>query len=151
MSERSCGDCRACCTVLGVRDVAPEPKPAFQRCAHECEAGCAIYDTRPHTCRVYRCAWLDGMDDESSRPDLLGVILDCAAPSLAAQQLAEQGDAGGKRAVEQARNTIHAREVRHGAFNEPRVANGLGRLVRNGKLVVLVPFKGRKLAVGVAL
>ena len=36
-----------------------------------------IYDERPTTCRVYRCAWLSEPDafPEWMRPDLIGVIV----------------------------------------------------------------------------
>lgn len=75
IQPRSCGECRACCTVLGVRELE---KPNYQRCDHECAKGCAIYASRPQTCRDYYCMWAQGLieGDERRRPDKLGVVFD---------------------------------------------------------------------------
>ncbi len=75
---RSCGECSACCTVLGVRDLEP-PKPDYVACS-DCRpgGGCSRYTTRPPTCEGYQCLWLTGAlgDDESTRPDRLGLVFD---------------------------------------------------------------------------
>lgn len=75
---KPCGDCRACCTVLGVREF---DKPNYQPCQHECSTGCSIYPTRPESCRTYQCGWKWGLieGDERRRPDKLGVIFDFQA------------------------------------------------------------------------
>lgn len=73
---RFCGDCSACCTVLGVRDLEP-PKPDYVACS-DClpDGGCARYATRPPTCKGYVCGWLHGWGEEGDRPDKLGLILE---------------------------------------------------------------------------
>ena len=64
MRERAlpgCGECRACCVVLGFEarpDELPFAKPAGEPCPHLCASGCAIYAARPPVCRRFRCAWL---------------------------------------------------------------------------------------------
>ena len=72
---RACGDCQACCTVVGVTEL---DKPHWARCQHQCASGCAIYEERPRTCRGYSCLWAAGLleGDEERRPDRLGIILD---------------------------------------------------------------------------
>jgi len=75
---KPCGDCRACCTVVGVPEI---DKANFQPCKHECGTGCSIYPERPGSCRNYFCGWKWGMieGDERRRPDNLGVIFDFQA------------------------------------------------------------------------
>jgi hypothetical protein len=72
---RGCGDCQACCTVVGVQEL---DKPHWTRCLHQCASGCAIYEQRPRTCHGYSCLWAAGLleGDEERRPDRLGIILD---------------------------------------------------------------------------
>ena len=41
---RSCGDCQACCTVVGVQELS---KPHWTRCRHQCGVGCAITKSAP--------------------------------------------------------------------------------------------------------
>lgn len=55
MSPRACGECRACCFVMGVKELT---KPPYANCAHECDKGCAIYEKRPESCAGYQCLWL---------------------------------------------------------------------------------------------
>lgn len=72
--SRECGECRACCTVLGIEDLK---KPNHTRCEHECDKGCAIYnDGRPQVCIDFKCGWLESDDDfrNMERPDKLGLI-----------------------------------------------------------------------------
>lgn len=144
-ADRTCGACSACCFVLGVK---PIDKPPFQRCEHACEKGCGIYEQRPAPCANYRCGWLEGFGDRRDRPDRLGVIVDRLAPSAEVQARAEAGDKTAIEQVEQAKRTVRAREARRGALVEPRVRRHLEALHRDGQLVVLVPFAGRKLPVG---
>ena len=78
---RECGTCTACCTVLAVAELN---KPMRWACDHVTCAGCGIYEKRPQACRDFDCAWLRGVlpfhgelqDDESLRPDKLGVLFD---------------------------------------------------------------------------
>jgi len=71
-TNRACGECTACCTILAVDDLK---KGNYQPCVHEC-GGCAIYDSRPSTCRTWSCGWLLGRieGDERRRPDKIGLI-----------------------------------------------------------------------------
>ena len=78
--RRSCGACTECCEHLGVDELE---KPAGQECAHQrppAEAkrhgGCAIYETRPGSCRSYACLWALGIGDHADRPDKSHVILE---------------------------------------------------------------------------
>lgn len=73
MTTRTCGQCKACCTVFGVEEVG---KPYYRPCPHLTEAGCGIYKERPESCRGFSCLWLSGLvpGDERRRPDNLGVV-----------------------------------------------------------------------------
>lgn len=52
----SCDGCTACCKVLKIREL---DKPGNTWCRHcNIGVGCGIYDTRPESCRVYECVWL---------------------------------------------------------------------------------------------
>jgi hypothetical protein len=68
-----CGECSACCDVIGVRAMG---KPYYARCKHV-GAGCGIYATRPVGCQTYRCAWHMGLlgDRVDRRPDRCGLLL----------------------------------------------------------------------------
>ena len=67
-----CGPCTLCCDVAGVSELG---KPAYARCAH-LTTNCEIYEDRPETCRLYRCAWHLGVmgDRVDRRPDHTGVV-----------------------------------------------------------------------------
>lgn len=81
---QSCGECTACCTVLGVDEIS---KPDYTRCNHEGDGCCSIYNVRPKTCAAFQCAYTLGIlavtdEDEGAeidptvtRPDKLGLIL----------------------------------------------------------------------------
>lgn len=76
--SRSCGECQACCEVVAIKgdNLTPEKKN-YERCTHQCDTGCAIYQSRPVECRTYRCVWRDGsLTREEDRPDKLGVLVD---------------------------------------------------------------------------
>lgn len=72
-SDRSCGDCKLCCKVLGVPVLN---KPAGKWCPHCPTRGCKIYDDRPQECREYGCLWLCGSIPEDCRPDKIHVTFD---------------------------------------------------------------------------
>lgn len=75
-NPRSCGECSACCTVLGVDDLKP-PKADYEACRHcRLTGSCGIYADRPPSCASYRCGWLDGWLDDEHRPDRLGAVLE---------------------------------------------------------------------------
>lgn len=75
--QRLCGDCQACCELIGVKEFG---KPYAHKCQHQCSLGCGIYAQRPASCRDYNCIWkfTETLPDEA-RPDLCGVLLhfDC--------------------------------------------------------------------------
>lgn len=72
---RECGPCQTCCTVAEVVEGNVD-KPAWQTCAHQCEAGCSIFGelTRPKVCSSFQCAWLRGVGKEGHRPDRIGAM-----------------------------------------------------------------------------
>jgi hypothetical protein len=75
---RKCGECRACCVVLGFDarpGEAPFAKPAGIACPHLCPSGCGIYTQRPPVCIRFQCAWLQVPSLPASlRPDRCGVL-----------------------------------------------------------------------------
>jgi hypothetical protein len=71
--RRRCGDCTACCTVMGVKDLDP-PKPPGARCPQVCSRGCRIYEFRPDSCREFACVWVQGGLPKQYRPDRVGVV-----------------------------------------------------------------------------
>jgi hypothetical protein len=86
-SERVCGACSLCCTLLRVDALA---KLGGTPCRHQLvgnpAGGCGIHARRPEICRGYRCLWLSGSLEDSDRPDRLGAVLSLATagetPSL---------------------------------------------------------------------
>lgn len=76
---RLCGSCNVCCGVFAVPELR---KLDFERCRHlrddAISGGCAIYEARPKTCRVFKCLWLwndHGIEfPESMRPDRSGIV-----------------------------------------------------------------------------
>lgn len=74
-SGRHCGGCTACCKTLPTAEIN---KPALTRCQHQrFGKGCAIYDKRPMSCRLWSCGWLLGdRTEELSRPDRSGLVID---------------------------------------------------------------------------
>jgi hypothetical protein len=70
-SGRQCGECTACCMVLGVAEV---PTPFYSLCPHQSATCCRIYDKRPGACREFYCEWLVGALTEEDRPDKLGLV-----------------------------------------------------------------------------
>lgn len=139
---RACGQCTACCFVIGVRAVPsadvrrgladprpPADKLPMHRCEHDDGKGCAIYadPSRPKACAAYACGWLLGIfGQERDRPDRLGVVVD------------SMKDPG----------VVHAREVRTGAFHGKRARALLEDLHRAGNTVHLVPFMDRRVPTG---
>jgi hypothetical protein len=92
-SERRCGGCSLCCTVLRVDELsklggAPCPKLRPAR------DGCSIHATRPVVCRAYRCLWLRGGLDAADRPDRLGAVLDVVSAGGAAFLAIREAECG---------------------------------------------------------
>jgi hypothetical protein len=75
MANRICGGCTLCCKLLPVSEI---DKPGYQRCQHQRHGkGCAIYPTRPFSCRFWSCAWLiDERTADLSRPDRSHYVID---------------------------------------------------------------------------
>jgi len=55
-AQRQCGDCSLCCKVLRIPELE---KPQDHWCPNfAAGSGCRIYADRPHSCRIFHCAWL---------------------------------------------------------------------------------------------
>ena len=153
--ERTCGDCTACCTTQGVKELG---KPAGVPCAYlalnhtetetETETtaslfarsarsavhgtlvgGCSRYATRPEGCRAWSCLWRLGMFDKAlDRPDKRGLVFDLTG------KLPEVWPAPTHQA-------LIAREARPGAFEENEA--WLGELSSTNVVVLVFP-EGRR-------
>jgi hypothetical protein len=72
---RDCGACDACCVLFEITEPSIA-KPAGVPCRHLLKTGCAIYETRPQTCRKWLCGWrLIASLPEHWRPDLSGILV----------------------------------------------------------------------------
>lgn len=72
---RACGTCSACCTSMAVEEIGKVQDVACDKLAAK---GCGIYDTRPQSCRDFKCLWLvaDDVIRGDDRPDRCGLVLD---------------------------------------------------------------------------
>ena len=98
---RSCGECTACCKPFPVPEVGKQGSDWCHHCT--IGKGCNIYADRPLACRLFACAWLNGLGDEGFRPDRLGVMIDVQDVQL------------GERTV----GILHFWEMREGAIGQP--------------------------------
>lgn len=77
-TPRECGECRACCVVLGFDadpNEAPFSKPHGTPCRHLVQIGCGIYEERPPVCRRFQCGWIQAPHwPDELRPDRCGVM-----------------------------------------------------------------------------
>jgi hypothetical protein len=75
VADRACGECQVCCIALSIDkpDIQKMPGAA---CRHSLAGGCGIYESRPHVCRVFFCAWrrLAGIPADW-RPDRSGILV----------------------------------------------------------------------------
>ena len=73
---RACGSCNVCCVALTIDDPALQKVQGY-RCRHaQKDNGCAIYETRPQTCRSFFCGWRQlKWVREGLRPDRSGVLV----------------------------------------------------------------------------
>ena len=71
---RNCGPCQTCCTVAEVVEGTVN-SPAFERCSHQCSAGCDIYESRPKRCADFNCSWMRSVGADEDRPDLIGAMI----------------------------------------------------------------------------
>ena len=69
--NRVCGDCTLCCRLIPVEALG---KAAGKRCKSQRATGCAVYATRPLSCRSWSCRWLLG--DALPRPDRAAYVVD---------------------------------------------------------------------------
>jgi hypothetical protein len=74
IEDRQCGECTVCCSGQLVghaygNKFGPNP------CVFLVEQKCAIYETRPQTCRNYQCAWLQGLLPEWMKPSKCNVLV----------------------------------------------------------------------------
>ena len=54
--EKHCGDCSLCCKIMAIPELN---KPKDSWCDHVIrKRGCGIYESRPHSCRAFKCLWL---------------------------------------------------------------------------------------------
>ncbi len=76
IADRPCGECNVCCVALTINDPALQKLPGV-RCRHaQHDNSCAIYATRPHTCRAFYCGWRQlKWIRETLRPDRSGVLV----------------------------------------------------------------------------
>ena len=124
-SQRTCGPCTACCgpglhfdpsMIDALYDLEIVSKGAAESCGLRRHGGCGAYLRRPVGCRMYRCAWLDGLGDDEHRPDLSGLMLDAVfgsaqkraieahpLPILRATTVGQPTAAGGRLIAELAR------------------------------------------------
>lgn len=117
---RDCGDCQACCHLIGVSELG---KPYATTCQHQCAAGCAIYKARPFGCRVYECNWrLTPEMPMELRPDLSGIMV--SADQFDAQEMA-----------------LFFFEAREGALNhmDDWFFGLMSRSIDRGEKIVIVP------------
>ena len=76
-----CDGCTACCKVLKIREL---DKPAHTWCKHcRIGVGCGIYESRPESCRIYECVWLQTQRGgrplaPELRPDVSRVVMGVA-------------------------------------------------------------------------
>jgi hypothetical protein len=73
---RACGSCNVCCVSLSI-DEPKLQKAAGHRCRNALgDNSCAIYPTRPATCRTFLCGWrqLRWVKD-TLRPDVSDVLV----------------------------------------------------------------------------
>jgi len=72
MTERSCGKCKVCCTIMKVEELG---KPRGTTCEMLGAEGCSVYNQRPSSCRAFECLWLKGFGSNGHRPDRSNVLV----------------------------------------------------------------------------
>ncbi len=72
MDKRTCGECTLCCKTHGVLEFL---KPAGNWCVH-CNVGNGVCtdNKRPHSCKIFECAWLIGDGLPEHRPDKINIV-----------------------------------------------------------------------------
>lgn len=95
-------------------------------CKH-CEIGhgCKIYNNKPKGCNDFRCRWLLGEFADSSRPDLVGIVVgDILLPRTGFG------------------NPFALHEYRKGALGEQFAHEETARFIEEGSLVCHIPMEG---------
>lgn len=120
IQPRTCGECSACCTTLAVGELK---KDRGERCKHLAKAGgCSIYDTKPESCKAYRCMWLDGaITSEEARPDKYGVLFTYSTTAFSA-----------------GRHIVQAEEIVPGRLEQIDVKNVCFQMTSNGLVICLI-------------
>jgi hypothetical protein len=72
-----CGECTACCEIMGIEELHKEP---YTRCPHQA-VGCTIYSDRPAECRRFLCLYAAGLmgDSATRRPDRNGLMFNLSS------------------------------------------------------------------------
>lgn len=74
--DRECGPCNVCCVALTINDPELQKAQGFRCRNTQRDGGCAIYPTRPNTCRTFFCGWRHlKWVREALRPDRSGVLI----------------------------------------------------------------------------
>lgn len=73
-----CDGCCMCCKMMKVEELEKRDDRWCQHC--QIGSGCRIYDTRPESCRIYECVWLQSQRMDKPlplelRPDKSRVII----------------------------------------------------------------------------
>jgi hypothetical protein len=120
-TRRSCGACTACCKTHLVEEIS---KPAGTWCSH-CVAGtgCAVYVTRPGSCREFSCQWLLGYGPEEERPDRTRIVLDYGGPTEDSDQI------------------LRMFEVSEGALERPYAIRKMNEALSLGNFILRVPLR----------
>lgn len=72
---KPCGECTACCTGILAGNIYGNIFNKNKQCIFLVEQKCAIYETRPDTCRNYQCAWSQGLLPDWMKPTECNVII----------------------------------------------------------------------------
>jgi hypothetical protein len=89
---RTCGSCNVCCVALTIDDKDLQKVQGY-KCRNTLpDKGCAIYESRPDTCRTFFCGWrLLKWVREPLRPDLSGVLVRLQYEKPTATEPSRQG------------------------------------------------------------
>lgn len=73
-----CGGCTACCKIMKVHELEKQANVWCQHC--KIGVGCTSYESRPDSCRVYECVWLQSQREPrplplALRPDKSRVVI----------------------------------------------------------------------------
>lgn len=76
LTENKCGGCKQCCKTPYIKELN---KPSHTVCRNCDSVGCAIYKSRPKSCKSFECNWLKSQRTEAPmaadlRPDKCGAM-----------------------------------------------------------------------------